>query len=106
MIMRSNIEKRLRTLENAPKGCAPEIMRKIAQGAYYDELSDIEKAQYCQYYGTPREVSAEMLIMFFDTLHVTLERKPKPPTPEEHARRIKEIEDYLNGYDPSEVIGF
>ena len=56
--MHNNIKKRLdRAAENIRNNEEPQIIRRlIADGAFYDELTDNEKEEYCTYIGFSRDV--------------------------------------------------
>lgn len=73
-----------------------EVLRLIKQGAYYDELTDEEKYNYCEYQGTDKETMETIEMYLNKTLHFKLEKKPKPPTKEEFERNRKEIEEYMD----------
>ena len=84
------------------------IAELIAQGAYYDELADEEREAYKEYKeslgGVADDIAgAELEITFFDkpkeeAYHFPLTKRNKPPTKEEFARRVQEVEDIVNGY--------
>lgn len=77
----------------------------LNRGAFYDELTDEEKEAYKQYKesigGVADDIAgAELEIMFFnktkeEAYHFPLTRRRRPPTPEEHAERVREVEAYM-----------
>ena len=81
------------------------VAELIARGAYYDELTDEEKAAYVRYKeslgGVADDIAgAELEKMLMDkpekeAYHFPLTRRRKPPTPEEHAQRVREVEAYM-----------
>lgn len=71
------------------------VAAAINRGAFYDELTDEEKNAYCGYLGTEREALETVHGYILGTLHFKVERKPKPPTPEEHRARVREVEAYF-----------
>ena len=81
------------------------IAELISRGAFYDELTPEEREAYKDYKtslgGVADDVAgAELEIMFMDkpekeAYHFQLTRRRKPPTPEEHAQRVREVEAYM-----------
>ena len=84
------------------------IAELLHQGAYYDELTDEEREAYKAYKeslgGVADDIAgAELEIMFFDktkeeAYHFPLTKRKRPPTKEEFAQRVQEVEDIVNGY--------
>ena len=66
----------------------------IQAGRYYDDLSDSEKDRYCLYRNSDR-IGLEQVNGYFNGQHFQLERNPAPPTPIEHAARVKELEEWF-----------
>ena len=99
------INNRLRKVENAIGGESFEILEKISKGVYYDELTDEQKLAYKRYKESLGSVAAdvaeaELDILFLETppeeaYHFQLSKREKPPTPEEHALRVQEVEKLL-----------
>ena len=81
------------------------IAELLHQGAYYDELTDEEREAYKAYKeslgGVADDIAgAELEKMLMDkpekeAYHFPLTRRRKPPTPEEHAQRVREVEAYM-----------
>lgn len=71
------------------------IAEILAREAYYDELTEEEREAYCQYRGTDQETIATLYGYLYGNLHFRVEKKPKPPTKEEHEANIREIHDYI-----------
>lgn len=84
------------------------IAAYIARGAFYDELSEEDREAYKEYKeslgGVADDIAgAELEIMFFDkpkeeAYHFPLTKRRRPPTPEEHAQRVREVEEIVNGF--------
>ena len=74
------------------------IAELIAQGAYYDELTDEEKTAYCDYLGTQREAFEQVYGYIMGSLHIPIEKKPKPLTEAQFRERAREVEGIVNGY--------
>lgn len=74
------------------------IAELIAQGAYYDELTDEEKNAYCDYLGSERDAMEAVEAMVTGTLHFPVKRKEKPLTEAQFRERVREVEDIVNGY--------
>lgn len=87
----SSIKTRLAKLQQGG-GSFPDVLRWIAEGRIYDELEDTERARYAAYWNTTPRVLEELELAATGTLHKPLERRQKPPTPEEHRKIIKELE--------------
>lgn len=68
----------------------------IAQGAFYDELTEEEKNAYCSYRGFDREAMETVEQMVTGTLHFQIERKPRPLTEAELKERAEEVQEYMN----------
>lgn len=81
------------------------IAELISRGAFYDELTPEEREAYKDYKeslgGVADDIAgAELEIMFFnktkeEAYHFPLTRRRRPPTPEEHAERVREVEAYM-----------
>ncbi len=89
------LDNRLKKLEGISENTSLEILKLIKSGAYYDELTDNQRDDYCRYLNTDRCSFEEVHLMVIQTLHVKLEDRPKPPTSEELKQRIEEVEAYL-----------
>ena len=76
----------------------PDVLRWIAEGRIYGELADTERARYAAYWNTTPRVLEELELAATGTLHKPLERRPKPPTQEEHREIIKELERMVYGH--------
>lgn len=84
------------------------IAELIARGAYYSELTEEEREAYKAYkesLGAAANdiAAAELEIMFFDktpeeAYHFPLTKRRRPPTKEERAQRIREVEEIMNGF--------
>lgn len=92
----SIIKSRLAKLQRKG-GSFPDVLRWIAEGRFYGELADTARARYAAYWNFwfwP--------ILGYNlstgTLHKPLERRPKPPTQEEHREIIKELERIVYGH--------
>ena len=92
----SSIKSRLAKLQQKG-GSFPDVLRWIAEGRFYDELADTECARYAAYWSTTPSVLEELELAATGTLHKPLERRPKPPTQEEHREIIKELERMVYG---------
>lgn len=92
----SSIKSRLAKLQRKG-GSFPDVLRWIAEGRIYDELTDAERARYAAYWNTTPRVLEELELAATGTLHKPLERRPKPPTQEESAEIIKELERIVYG---------
>lgn len=83
------------------------IAELISRGAFYDELTPEEREAYKAYKeslgGVADDIAgAELEIMFFDktkeeAYHFPLTKRKRPPTKEELAQRVQEVEDIVNG---------
>lgn len=81
------------------------IAELISRGAFYDELSEEDREAYKEYKeslgGVADDIAgAELEIIFLDktkeeAYHFPLTKRRRPPTPEEHAKRVQEIELYM-----------
>ena len=95
-----NIERRLTRLEIQKGEQYSDVLALIKKGKYYDELTEAERERYAQYYysgNVTAKTIKTMHEMMGISLHFKLERKPKPPTPEEMEQRRREIEEYFVG---------
>ena len=98
-----NIEHRLKRLEQRKGEQFTDVLVLIKKGKYYDELTEAQQERYAQYYyGFSRQSLNEFINVFRDkqtteaeAMHFLLEKKPKPPTPEEMEQRRIEIEEYM-----------
>ena len=72
------------------------IAHLLSLGAFYDECTDEDKNAYCAYIGTEREALETVRGYLLGTLHFKLERKPKPPTPDEHRANVREVEAFFD----------
>lgn len=91
-----NIRSRLNRLEKTmPRN--NDAMRGIV-GRFYDELTEAEKDAYWAYYGSDRESMEALHGYFMDSLHFRVEKKPKPPTPQEHRATVREVEEIVQGF--------
>ena len=93
----SSIKARLAKLQQEGDSF-PDVLRWIAEGCIYDELADTERARYAAYWNTTPRVLEELELAATGTLHKPLERRPKPPTQEEHREIIKELERMVYGH--------
>lgn len=106
------IKRRVARLEAKASAQDQRILALIAAGAYYDELTDEEKREYERYKeslggGDPDLAAARLNEMFYkmdgekgidDTppdqfYHFRLTKRRRPPTKEEHAQRVKEVQE-------------
>ncbi len=98
-----NIQRRLKKLELRKGEQFTDVLTLIQKRKYYDELNEAEQERYAQYYyGFSRQSLNEFINVFRDkqtteaeAMHFLLEKKPKPPTPEEMEQRRIEIEEYM-----------
>ena len=99
-----NLETRLKRLEMTAKGKHPEVLQWIREGRFYDELTTEEQEQFSQYYYGFSAKSLKEILPIFDKnpFHFQLERKPKPPTKEELAKRAEELERIFGKMKSSE----
>ena len=67
----------------------------IRSGAYYDELTDAEKDEYCLYCDVSRNVFETVTFTVLETLHTPLEFKKPPPTAAELEKTIQEVQEYI-----------
>ena len=112
LFMRS-FEKRLSMLEGANLSDIAIVERWVRAGRFYDELTDAEKELYQKYReslggGADDIAGAHLKIWFNDTppeiaFHFPLSRRKRPPTQEELAKRVQEVQkifdDLKNDYD-------
>ena len=101
--MDKTVRNRLKRLEDASEGKYAEIIQLIKSGAFYDEISDIQKEGYCAYHGFDRQTFEDVSTVMLETMHFKLELKPPKMTPEEERKHVaevsKEIEAYLTDDD-------
>lgn len=93
----ASIKNKIKRLQEN-SGLSEEMLRLadlIDQGAYYDELTEEDKAAYCAYIGQEREAMEQVEMMVTGTLHFQLERKAPPPTREEMARIAEEVQEII-----------
>lgn len=109
------IKRRVARLEAKASAQDQRILALIAAGAYYDELTDEEKREYERYKeslggGDPDLAAARLNEMFYkmdgktgidDTppdqfYHFQLTKRKRPPTSEEHAQRVQEIQELFD----------
>ena len=101
----ANLKNRIRKAQSIAGKSLGRIADLIARGAYYDELTEEEREEYKRYKeslgGVADDIAgAELEILFFDkpqeeAYHFPLTKRKRPPTPEEHAQRVQEVEEYL-----------
>lgn len=99
---------RLKSLEKSQHGDFADIMQLIRQGAYYDQLTDAQKARYQSYReslgGVADDIAAAKLdIMFNDTpeqqaYHFKLTKRKRALTDEEFRERVQEVEETVQGF--------
>ena len=77
-----SIDRRLRLLEAKRGSPYADIEKLIEQHRLYDEITDEQRARYCEYVGIPQDVFEEIDLAVLGDLHTSL-RKFDPPTPEE-----------------------
>ena len=100
-IMKS-IEKRLSLLEDVHLSDIAMVEKWVRSGRFYDELTDEEKKLYQKYRESLGGVAddlagARLEIWFNDTppeiaFHFPLSRRKRPPTQEELAKRVQEVQ--------------
>ena len=76
------IKKRLLKLEAKRSSPYADIEKLIEQHRLYDEITDEQRARYCEYIGIPQDIFEEIDLAVLGDLHTSL-RKFDPPTPEE-----------------------
>ena len=101
-----SIERRLSMLEGANLSDIAMVEKWVRAGRFYDELTDEEKELYQKYRESLGGVAddlagARLEIWFNDTppeiaFHFPLTHRKRPPTPEEFANRVQEIQNILN----------
>ena len=77
-----SIDRRLRLLEAKRSNPYADIERLIEQHRLYDEITDEQRARYCEYIGIPQDIFEEIDLAVLGDNSVYL-RKIDPPTPEE-----------------------
>ena len=78
----NGIKNRLRLLEAKRSNPYADIERLIEQHRLYDEITDEQRARYCEYIGIPQDIFEEIDLAVLGDNSVYL-RKIDPPTPEE-----------------------
>lgn len=91
----TSFDRRLAKLEKANIQPYADVLRLIDQNRYYDELTEAQKARYCAFVGVPRKTYEETNNLVCGNLHTMLKRID-PPTPEELAQIIQDVQDYVN----------
>ena len=99
---------RLKSLEKSQHGDYADIAQLVRQGAYYDQLTDAQKARYQSYReslgGVADDIAAaELDIMFNDTpeqqaYHFKLTKRKRALTDEEFRERVQEVEETVQGF--------
>ena len=100
----TNLTQRIKRLERLQSTVYGDVLEAIKAGLYYDEIPPELQEQYAEYrYSVDKENFEACLLLFkredeteAEALHFPLERKPKPPTPEELEARRKEIETAMD----------
>lgn len=77
-----SIDRRLRLLEAKRGSPYADIEKLIEQHRLYDEITDEQRARYCEYIGIPQDVFEEINLAVLGDNSVIL-RKIDPTTPEE-----------------------
>lgn len=99
------IESRLKRIEKASGDRFSDVEQWISAGRFYDELSLQEQKRYDEYRQSLGGVDSEKALAHLNNLfndmpdaplHFRLAKRTKPPTAEEHARRVQEVQEYLN----------
>lgn len=78
----NGIKNRLQKLEAKHSNPYADIERLIEQHRLYDEITDEQRARYCEYIGIPQDIFEEIDLAVLGDNSVYL-RKIDPPTPEE-----------------------
>jgi hypothetical protein len=77
------------------------VAHLLSRGAYYDELTEEERQAYKEYKeslgGVADDIAGAELLIFFgksekEAYHFQLTKRRRPPTPEEHAQNVREVE--------------
>lgn len=98
-------ESRLKRLEKVKGEDYSDVEQWIREGRFFDELSPQEQTRYDQYRQSLGGVDSEKALAHLNNLfndmpdaplHFRLAKRTKPPTAEEHARRVQEVQEYLN----------
>lgn len=107
--MIGQLNRRLARLEASGTGDYSDVVDLINAGVHFDELTPAQQARYIKYKeslgGVADDVAlAELSIMVGDETpqeakHFLLTKRNPPPTPEEFAQRVKEIEQLLMNGD-------
>ena len=77
-----SIDRRLRLLEAKRSSPYADIEKLIEQHRLYDEITDEQRARYCEFIGIPQDIFEEIDLALLGDNSVYL-RKIDPPTPEE-----------------------
>ena len=77
-----SIAKRLQKLEAKHSSPYADIVKLIEQHRLYDEITDEQRARYCEFIGIPQDIFEEIDLALLGDNSVYL-RKIDPPTPEE-----------------------
>ena len=102
----NQLQRRVKRIEAATNAESVEVLHWIAKGLYYDDLSDEQRSQYCNYHGIGREGVEAVRLMISGNdcqaaFHFPLEKKQPPMTREEERQHLKrtaaEIEQDLIG---------
>lgn len=96
-------EQRLKRLEMRRKTAFPDVLEWIRKGRFYDELTAEERQRYCEYRYSMQACSVEECMLLFkpenqtaeEVFHFRLEKKTKPPTPEEMEETRRELDEYF-----------
>lgn len=91
-------EKRLAKLETKRHLPYADIFALIESHSFYDEISGIEQAQYCEYIGIDRRAFEEINHAVLGDLHVKL-RRVEAPAPDELRQIMTEIENQILNND-------
>lgn len=104
--MYEGIKKRLRNMPGrAIREAYVDIEMLILQGAYFDELSPEMQEKYKRYKESLGGVADDLAGAYLDCIfcdtpescayHFKLSRRERPPTPEEFAARVREIQELM-----------
>lgn len=76
--MFEKVKRRLDKLGSRSGYIDSRLRDRLNAGAYYDELTDLEKELYAQYRGTNREALEQVEKLFDEALHFRIERRTTP----------------------------